>query len=312
MLEAKKSTVQPVLLPVLQEKQVQLFVKREDLLHPHISGNKYRKLFYNLIEARKLGHDTLLTFGGAFSNHIAATAAAGKEFGFKTIGVIRGEEFSEKPELIRLNPTLSFAQNQGMQLFFVPRKTYRQRNTKPFQTQLKQKFGRFYPIPQGGTNLLGVKGAKEILQNTDINYHFITVAVGTGGTMAGLIEASRIGQTVLGFPALKENFLHHEIKKFTPKQNGQLIRDYHFGGFAKINRELIDFINVFYEQTHIPLDPVYTGKMLYGVLDMINKNYFRPGTRILAVHTGGLQGNDGMNFRLKKKNLPPLQIPSFY
>ncbi len=312
MLKPKISPVQYIDLPLLHQKRIRLAVKREDLLHPHISGNKYRKLFYNLIEAKKQNHRTLLTFGGAYSNHIAATAAAGKELGFKTVGVIRGEELASRPDLIKENPTLSFAASQGMEFLFISREKYRHRENKEFLSELKEKFGRFYLVPQGGTNMFGVKGAMEILTREDQQYDYITVAVGTGGTIAGIIEASATHQTVLGFPALKENFLHREISKYTAKTNWKLIRDYHFGGFAKIQPGLIEFINRFYAQTQISFDPVYTGKMLFGLMDLIEKNFFPGGSKILAVHTGGLQGIDGMNRRLQKKNRPLIEIPSFY
>ena len=296
----------------LEQKQIRLFIKREDKLHPHISGNKYRKLYFNLIEARKQNHDTILTFGGAFSNHIAATAAAGKEFGFRTVGIIRGDELKNRPDLIRQNPTLSFALRQGMKLYFVERQTYRERESEHFQSFLRRKFGRFYPVPQGGTNLLGVRGAEKILSPEDEKFDIITTAVGTGGTIAGIVNASFPHQQILGFPALKENYLEREIDRFAVKKNYTLIRDYHFGGFAKINASLIRFINDFYRKTGIPLDPVYTGKMVFGLYDLISKNRFTPGTAILAVHTGGLQGIDGMRRHIAAKKLPPLDVPSFY
>ena len=300
--------------PLLEKHHVEMFIKREDRLHPHISGNKYRKLFYNLVEAKRMGHKRILTFGGAFSNHIAATAAAGKEFGFETIGVIRGDEFKDRlSEVLKENPTLAFAARQGMKFYFVDRKTYREKKDRPaFLRKLRRYFGEFYHVPQGGTNELAVKGTEEILEPTDYSFDFVTSAVGTGGTIAGIINASSPYQKVLGFPALKENFLHKDISRYVKKKNWDLVRDYHFGGFAKINEGLVKFINDFYRQTGIPLDPVYTGKMFYGLFDMIKKGIFRPGTRILAIHTGGLQGIDGMNIRLRKKGMPLLEVPSFY
>jgi len=314
MLKPKESVRQIVRAPLPAQKGIRLEIKREDLLHRHISGNKYRKLFYNLREARRLGHKRLLTFGGAFSNHIAATAAAGKEAGFETVGIIRGDELGRrKEEVLRQNPTLAFATSQGMRLYFIDRKTYREQKDDPdFLRRLERLFGPFYHVPQGGTNELGVKGAEEILGPSDGDFDFIATAVGTGGTMAGLIRASSPHQHVLGFPALKENFLHRDIKRYVAKRNWTLIRDYHTGGFAKINKELIGFINSFYALTGIPLDPVYTGKMMFGLWDMIRKDSFRRGTSILVVHTGGLQGLDGMNARLRRKGLPLLELPSFY
>ncbi len=314
VLKPKKSHNIEVLHPLLNRKAIRLFIKREDMLHPHISGNKYRKLFYNLLEAKRLGHNKILTFGGVFSNHIAATAAAGSEFGFETIGVIRGDEWKGRlDELGKENPTIRFARAQGMKLYFIDRKTYREEKDKPaFIARLQQKFGEFYLVPQGGTNELAVKGTEKILSEEDVNFDYVTCAVGTGGTIAGIINSSFSHQEILGFPALKENFLHDEINHYAHKNNWTLIRDYHMGGFAKINPELIRFINDFYHRTGIPLDAVYTGKMLFGLFDMIKKGYFPKGTQILAIHTGGLQGNDGINIRLKKKGEDMLEIPSFY
>ncbi len=313
ILPKKESENQKVSHPLLEEKGVTLFVKREDLLHKHISGNKYRKLFYNLIDAKRKRYKRILTFGGAFSNHIAATAAAGRAFGFETIGVIRGNELAGRiEEVMTENPTLAFAHRQGMRFYFVDRTTYRLKETADFIENLKQRFGHFYLVPQGGTNELAVKGAQEILNENDAEFDYIACAVGTGGTIAGIINASMPRQKVLGFPALKENFLQHDIRKYVRKNNWTLIRDYHFGGFAKINEVLITFVNRFYRQTGIPLDPVYTGKMLYGLFDMIEKGHFTRETKILAVHTGGLQGIDGMNFRLQKKGLPLLKLPVHY
>lgn len=284
---------------------IQLFVKREDLIHPFISGNKYRKLKYNLIEAKRQQKTTLLTFGGAFSNHIAATAFAGNEKGFRTIGVIRGHELVNKMET---NPTLNFAQQNGMQFHFVTRGLYREKETIDFQKTLKKQFGDFYLIPEGGTNALAVKGCEDILNSDDNHFDYICTCVGTGGTICGLINASQNHQNILGFPALKGDFLTSEILKFAKQKNWELIGDYHFGGYAKINEDLVAFINEFRLKYSIPLDPIYTGKMFYGVFDMIAKNMFEKNSKILMIHTGGLQGIEGMNTRLQKKSLPLIKI----
>ena len=280
---------------------VELHIKREDEIHPFISGNKYRKLKYNLQEARKLQFDTLLTFGGAYSNHIAAVAAAGNKFGFKTIGIIRGEELIDK---ICENPTLQFAKKQGMKLKFVSRSIYRDKENRDFLKELKDEFGNFYLVPEGGTNPLAVKGCEEILSEEDDQFDYICCAVGTGGTISGLINASKSHQKILGFPALKGDFLSTNISKFVTKNNWELITDYHFGGYAKVNKELIDFINQFNQEYNIPLDPVYTGKLMFGVIKMIEANYFRKNSKVLVIHTGGLQGISGMNKRLIEKELP--------
>lgn len=296
---------QLVELPILVEKKVTLFVKREDLIHPFISGNKFRKLRYNLSEAKRLGYDTLLTFGGAFSNHIAATAYAGKEHGFNTIGIIRGEELVDQWQD---NPTLTWAKEQGMQFKFVSRPTYSAKESPEFLKRLKEEFGAFYSIPEGGANALAVKGCEEIVKDSDTKFDIICVCVGTGGTIAGLINSSGTHQKVLGFPALKGDFLRKDICKFAQRENWNLNAEYHFGGYGKVTKELINFINDFKSKTTIPLDPVYTGKMLFGIIDLVRKDYFEPNTKILAIHSGGLQGIAGMNIVLKKKNLPLIEL----
>ncbi|NJX16596.1 1-aminocyclopropane-1-carboxylate deaminase/D-cysteine desulfhydrase [Tamlana crocina] len=295
----QNSVNQQIFLP--KEKEIELFIKREDRIHPFVSGNKYRKLKYNLIEAKDQGFKTLLTFGGAFSNHIAAVASAGNGMGFNTIGIIRGGELGDK---INDNPTLKFAEQNGMQFKFVPRDVYRNKHSETFMNELKKEFGRFYTIPEGGTNALAVKGCEDILTETDKQFDYICCAVGTGGTISGVINCLKPGQQVLGFPALKGDFLQQDISKFATNSQWKLIADYHFGGYAKINAELVAFINQFKKQNQVPLDPVYTGKMLFGIFDLIEKNYFPKGAKILAIHTGGVQGIDGMNQLLKKKNLP--------
>ena len=280
------------------KSSVSLCLKREDLIHPIISGNKYRKLKYNIAFAEKNKHDTLLTFGGAFSNHIAATAEAGRVFGFKTIGVIRGEELRDK---ILDNPTLRYAQDCGMTFKFISREQFRLKATLSIIEKLKREFGDFYQIPEGGTNDLAVKGCKEILNQADFDFNYICSSVGTGGTLAGLINVSKPEQQVLGFSALKGDFLKEDISKFAAQSNWKLITDYHFGGYAKINADLVAFINQFKAEQQIALDPVYTGKLLFGIFDLIQKGYFSDNAKILAIHTGGLQGVEGMNKRLKKK-----------
>lgn len=280
---------------------ITLFVKREDLLHPLISGNKFRKLKYNILEAKAKGHSKLLTFGGAFSNHIAATAAAGKEYGFQTIGVIRGEELVDKLEE---NQTLSLAKENGMQFDFVSRELYRNKESVDFLDEIHAKYGNVYVLSEGGTNELAVKGCQEILSESDLEFSHICCAVGTGGTVSGIINSLSANQKAIGFAVLKGDFLSEDICRFAQNDRWTLNGDYHFGGYAKINEDLVRFLNTFYKQTGIPLDPVYTGKMLFGILDLIEKDYFEKGSKILAIHTGGLQGISGMNALLKKKGLP--------
>jgi len=282
-----------------------LCIKREDLIHPIISGNKYRKLKYNLLQAKAEKKTTLLTFGGAFSNHIAAVAAAGKEYGFKTIGMIRGEELASK---IEENPTLKFAEDCGMTLQFVSRSQYSEKENPTFIDNLELRFGPFYLLPEGGTNALAVKGCAEILTAEDAAFDYICTAVGSGGTICGLINSAFENQQILGFPALKGDFLDGEIMKFATRENWRLMMDYHFGGYGKITPELIGFINGFYHKTRIPLDPVYTGKLLFGVMDLIGKDFFPAGSKILVIHTGGIQGIKGMNIVLRNKKLPLIEI----
>jgi 1-aminocyclopropane-1-carboxylate deaminase len=283
---------------IINHPNITLYIKREDLLHVYISGNKFRKLKYNLAQAKIEGRQILLTFGGAYSNHILAVAAGGKEYGFKTIGIIRGEELKDK---IEENPTLQKAQDFGMDFEFLNREMYRDKINPEFIKRLKDKFGDFYLIPEGGTNNLAIKGCEEILTTEDGRYDYICCAVGTGGTISGIINCSKSGQQVLGFPVLKGDFLREDICRFATKSNWELITDYHFGGYAKVSEELIQFINGFYQKHKIPLDPIYTGKMAYGVIDLIDRNYFPENSRILMIHTGGLQGISGMNKVLKQK-----------
>ncbi len=288
-------------LEVFSISNYNLVIKREDQLHPDISGNKFRKLKYNIFEAKRSNKSTLLTFGGAYSNHIAAVAATGKEYGFKTIGIIRGEELIDK---VDDNATLSFAKSCGMLFHFISREEYRKKNELSFFENLKSVYGDFYLLPEGGTNDLAVKGCTEILTKKDTSFDYICAPVGTGGTISGLIESSNPTQTVLGFSALKGTFQTSDIQKFTKKTNYRILDDYCLGGYAKVNTELIEFMNDFKKKTAVSLDPIYTGKMIFGIFDLINKGCFKENSTILAIHTGGLQAIDGMNTLLKKKNLP--------
>ena len=289
----------------IENTTISLIIKREDLLHPIISGNKFRKLKYNLVQAKNENKKTLLTFGGAFSNHILAVAAAGREYGFKTIGIIRGEELKTK---IFDNPTLQKAQDLGMIFEFVSREMYTHKNNPEFIKQLEETFGDFYLLPEGGTNDLAVKGCEEILMENDLKFDYICCSVGTGGTISGIINCSKNSQQVLGFPALKGDFLKEDIRNFVTNSNWKLISDYHFGGYGKVTKELVEFINDFYQRHKIPLDPIYTGKMMYGIMDLIEKNYFLENSKILVIHTGGLQGIQGINKILKQKKQLEINI----
>ncbi|WP_082084388.1 1-aminocyclopropane-1-carboxylate deaminase/D-cysteine desulfhydrase [Flavobacterium sp. 316] len=278
---------------------IELYIKRDDLLHPLISGNKFRKLKYNIKEAKKEEAKLLITFGGAYSNHILATAAAGKEYGLNTLGIIRGDELQNK---IIENPTLLYAQEMGMNFEFISREAFSKKEDISFLNELKRKYGNSYILPEGGTNELAIKGCEEILTKDDAIFDYVCCAVGTGGTISGIINSSRDHQKIIGFSALKGDFLSDVICKFVTKKNWNVNSDYHFGGYGKITDELIIFLNDFYDTTRIPLDPIYTGKMVYGVLELIKQKVFPDNSKILLIHTGGLQGIMGINQIRKIKN----------
>ena len=280
------SIAQQVPYQHIEYRHQRISIKRLDLIHPQISGNKFFKLKYNLLAARQQGFEKVLTFGGAYSNHIAATAFAAHQFGFQSLGMIRGEELAQRP----LNPTLATAQQFGMQLEFISRNAYRQKDQPDFLQHLQQQYPDFYLIPEGGTNALAVQGCREILVAEDAQFDLICCAVGTGGTLAGLIEASQQHQQLLGFSALKGDFLTHEVAQLTTKRNWRILDDYCCGGYAKTTPELIQFIQSFEQRYNIPLEQVYTGKMLRGIFDLIDQDKIGPDQKILLIHTGGLQG----------------------
>lgn len=299
VIDLSKAVLQPVEFP--EKVPVVVFMKRLDLIHPYISGNKWFKQKYNLSKAREDGYKRLLTFGGAFSNHIYAAAAAGKEFGFNTIGVIRGEEH------LPLNPTLQFAAEQGMQIHYVNRDDYRKKHLPEFTDWVYSKFGKVYIIPEGGTNQIAIKGAAEIPSLIEIDFDYITTACATAGTISGVISGLHGSKKVLGFAVLRgsafvlknteQNVLEFTGKKF---DNWSINLDYHFGGYAKINRDLVLFIRQIEEINGIVLDPIYTGKMLYGVYDLARKEFFGEKKTIVALHTGGQQGIAGMRARMNE------------
>lgn len=296
----------------LEEKGIELAVKRLDLVHPEVSGNKFFKLQHNLEQAKKEGKNKILTFGGAYSNHIYATSKAAKAEGLECIGLIRGDEV--KP----YNHTLASAKEAGMQLHFIDRNNYRNKAESEFLADLKEKFGDFYLIPEGGTNGLAIQGTSEILSLDDQQFSFICSSIGTGGTFAGLYASLSQRQHLLGFSSLKGEFIHQEITELLEKQqlssNGsyEIFTNYHFGGYAKYKQELIDFIWWFYEEFGLVLDPIYTGKLTYGIWDMIKKGYFPKGSKILMIHSGGLQGNIGFTERtgLKLPMVAPRDLQS--
>ena len=292
-----KIQTQEISYPLLKEKQVRLYLKRIDLVHSFISGNKWYKLKYNIKEAIRLKKKTILTFGGAFSNHIAATSYAARNKGLNSIGIIRGEE------RLPHNSTLNFAIKQGMVLHYISRSDYRLKNTANFRQNIKDKYGEFYLVPEGGSNELAVKGTREIINCGDA-HDYICCSVGTGGTIKGIIQASTIKQQNIGFLAVNYyDQIYSSINRCVEKQNWSLINHYLFGGYAKYNQNLINFIINFNRRNQIPLDAIYTGKMMFGIFDLIAQDYFPIGSKILAIHTGGLQGNKGMNERFDL-NLP--------
>jgi len=276
---------------IIDNAGISLFIKRDDLIHPTVSGNKWRKLKYNLLEAKQKGFETLLTFGGAFSNHLYATAAAGAFSGFKTIGIVRGEDRGQEK-----SSTLQFCEKQGMTLYFVSREEYRQRNSLDYIAGMAEKFNNPFIIPEGGTSGFALKGVQEMVAETNMQLNrkpdYYAVAAGTGGTAAGILSS---GTHVLAFSALKGgDFLKEDILGLTADYadhgNLHLFTDYHFKGYARYTQELLDFILNFKKDHGIQLEQVYTGKMLFGLYDLMKKGYFAKGCSIAALHTGGLQG----------------------
>lgn len=282
------------------EVDLDVWIKRDDQLllpdetsFPAFCGNKWRKLKYNLREARQLGFDRLLTFGGAYSNHIAAVAAAGPLFGFRTIGVIRGEPHYP------LNPTLAFAKEQGMSLVYLDRSAFRQKTEPAIIENLLHEYGPAFILPEGGTNERALQGCEELCLELEHQMpappDYICVSAGTGGTAAGIIRSCAPPTRVLVFPALKGDFLRAEIDRWLlPNRfNWTVISDYHFGGYARWKPELLTFMDTFTETTGVTLDPVYTGKLAYGIWEEARKGHFPAGSRIVMIHTGGLQGRLG-------------------
>lgn len=308
------SPLEELCSPTLRRAGVHLLIKRDDLLQmgPGLAlcGNKWRKLQYNLQAARDQGLETLLTFGGAFSNHIAAVAAAGAAFAFRTIGIIRGE----RPE--GLNPTLRFAGSCGMELQFISRQAFREKQSPTFHQQLQQEFGPFYLLPEGGANALAMQGCRHIVEEAEQQAgsfpDYWCCSLGTGGTFAGIAATLNGRAKALGFSALRGDFHTEEIKRLLassaasslPRGDKRGAReawsvntDFHFGGYARFTPYLVDFINGFRQQHGIALDPIYTGKLFYGIFQLVEEGYFPEGSTILAVHTGGLQGVAGFNER---------------
>ncbi len=299
-INEKAAVLLPVKLPNVSN-DVKVFMKRIDLVHPVISGNKWYKMKYNIAEMMDEGKGTLLTFGGAFSNHIHATAAAGKIFGFKTIGLLRGEEH------LPLNETLQSAVANGMEIHYVDRTTFRERDSVKFLDGLKKQFGDVYILPLGGTNTIALKGCAEIVDQIEVDFDYICSASGSGGTFAGIATGLNGNKKGIVFPALKGGeFLKEVISdlvfKYSGKnfQNWTINTDYHFGGFARLTKELVEFTKKFEKLNGFELDYIYTNKMMFGIAELIKSGYFKMGETIVAIHSGGLQGNLGMQKKIKK------------
>ena len=288
-------------IPIVEipiEKNVKLFIKREDLIHPQISGNKYWKIFYNLnyyLESRP-EKPIIITFGGAYSNHISAVSAVGNIFSIKTLGIIRGEELEKK---WIDNPTLVTAKRNGMNFRFVTRDDYR--NKQKMTELLQIEFPDALIIPEGGTNAKAVEGVKMMLNNDTKDFDYLCTAVGTGGTIAGISHFCEGNQKVIGFKVVEDTSLENRISELTSKRNYHLT-DAALGGYGKINDDNVRFINDFKMKYDVPLEPVYTGKMMQKVFEMIDDNYFPAESKILCFHNGGLQGIEGANMLLEKQN----------
>ncbi|SET93356.1 1-aminocyclopropane-1-carboxylate deaminase/D-cysteine desulfhydrase [Hymenobacter actinosclerus] len=289
----------PLLITDLGEHHgVQLLLARDELTHPELPGNKWRKLKYNLQEADRLGLATLLTFGGAYSNHLAAVAAAGRLLGRRTVGFVRGDELAHRP----LNPTLARARTDGMALHFLDRETYRRKHEPAVLAALLRETGPAYVLPEGGSNTLALPGCAELAQEllARLDFDVLAVACATGGTLAGLLTGLAGQRRALGVAALKgADFLRDDINQLTQQATGhtyanwELRTDYHGGGYARLSPELRQFIVDFQQRHGILLDPVYTGKLLFGLLDLAAKGHFRRGSTVVAIHTGGLQAWSG-------------------
>ncbi len=288
------STVQKLHVPEFFG-EYDISIAREDLIHPEISGNKLRKLKYNLLEAERLGKKQILTFGGAYSNHIAATAAAGREFGFETIGIIRGEELSADS-----NETLKKASEDGMRLHFWSRSDYKMRSDKQLLLRLETDFPDAWLIPEGGANFLGIQGCGEIISGLSNlgSYTHILTPCGTATTLVGLICKLQKHQKAIGISVLKENFLNQAVENqlaCMPSVYGSWeINSTQVGqGYAQADGQLIEFIGRFFELSGIFAEPVYTGKMLLALQQLCQEYYFPTASKILVIHTGGLQGWNG-------------------
>jgi 1-aminocyclopropane-1-carboxylate deaminase len=304
IVSVKTTPMTQLLSPLFDEHQIEVWMKREDMNHPTVQGNKWHKLKLNLDEAIKQKKGALLTFGGAYSNHIAATAAAAKQAGLKSIGFIRGEELASCPE--KWSPTLKLAQRNGMTLHFLSRTEYREKNLPATVQKLQVEFPQAYIIPEGGSNLLAIQGFKSLMDDIETqcpDWTHLYTAVGTGATLAGLISFAKpnLDRTLLGIAALKNGgyltpFIEQwvlQVSDQIPVNHWQLLTEYHWGGYAKKTPELIQQISDFEMEFKIDLEPIYTGKMMSAFYAHLQQNLIKPGSKIILLHTGGLQGRRG-------------------
>lgn len=285
---------------ITQINGISITLKREDTLHPMISGNKYRKLKYNFLSYNPLDHNGIATYGGAFSNHLVATAAAGNEMGIPTIGFVRGEELRDKER----NPSLAFCEAMGMTLYFLNRQAYKNKERSPLVAKAIKE-NKWLSLPEGGTNPLAIKGCQEILQTSDASFDTVCCAVGTGGTFLGLLSTLKSSQNLVGWDVVNDPNVRRFIDAYASgNKQYDLISSNSMGGYGRATAELVDFINEFYQNYAILLDPIYTGKLLFGIFAAIKNGEWTWGKNVLVIHTGGLKGIEGFNQKQKQSGKP--------
>ena len=271
--------------------EIEVFIKRLDLIDPFISGNKLFKLKHNVDRALLEEKNMLITFGGAFSNHILATAAYAKKKNIDCLAIVRGEEYSE------LNPLLTLAKEYGMNFCFVSRKEYAKRNDNNYISELIRKYKKAFIVPEGGNNKLGVLGAEEILETQDKSFDYIICPIGTGATLSGIVNSSNRSQKVIGINCINDTKdINKNISQKTNKNNWEIINEFNFGGFAKFDNLLTEYLKKFKLNYKITLDLNYTAKMLFGFEKLIERRYFQRKSKVLLIHTGGIYGNLGFNY----------------
>ena len=289
------SPLQPISHPLFTKHDIKVSIKRDDLIHPVISGNKWRKLKYNINHAVKHGYDGILSFGGSYSNHIHALAFAGKTHQLKTHGIIRGESHHQE------NCTLSQARDWGMMLSFVDRMTYKKRADQDYLAELQAEYSNLYIVPEGGSNQLALLGVGELIKELDqqCQYDVVMTPVGSGGTLAGLINQDNNRHLILGIAVLKhQGYLYDEVNVLLGENHQhnrwKILNDWHCGGYAKFTPQHLATIKDFSQKVNIPFEPIYSGKMIIALLSLIEQGYFNRGQHIALVHTGGLQGLTGL------------------